>query len=315
MRSIRTVCLISMLLLPVLSSYGDQTHEYRDCTTLRMRTCEYANLDTTLKIFGWDCLSDSQYMCALEMTEKRIALGKPILQYNGRWAFRRYIGLQEPASVFFSFCNGFAVFLGISNLVAKVPVTYNLFHTWLGYGIVCLITWFVSFLFHAKDTVTTEILDYLGASTMVMLSLYCMLLRISGRDQFGKIKNHLNYKYGLPIFLLWAYHAYNLGFYKKIDYGYNMKFNVFIGVTHHLLLTGWGLWNWNHRPHIKKAVWVIVFSSLALLLELFDFSPYYLVMDAHATWHAATVPITVLWWSFIVDDCVFEFNRFKRKVV
>ena len=53
-----------------------------------------------------------------------------------QWAFRRYIGLQEPASVFFSLCNGFAVFLGISNLVAKVPVTYNLFHTWLGYGIV-----------------------------------------------------------------------------------------------------------------------------------------------------------------------------------
>ena len=53
-----------------------------------------------------------------------------------QWAFKRYLGLQEPASVLFSFLNGFAVFLGISNLVAKVPVTYVLFHTWLGYGIV-----------------------------------------------------------------------------------------------------------------------------------------------------------------------------------
>ena len=35
----------------------------------------------------------------------------------------------------------------------------------------------------------SQIFDYLGATTMVMMSLYCMLVRISGRDQFGKIKS------------------------------------------------------------------------------------------------------------------------------
>ena len=47
---ISTVCFITVLVLPVLSSYGDQTHEYRDCVTMKMRTCEYGNLDTTLKV-------------------------------------------------------------------------------------------------------------------------------------------------------------------------------------------------------------------------------------------------------------------------
>ena len=71
MRSIRTVCLISLLLLPVLSSYGDQTHEYRDCTTLRMRTCGYANLDTTLKVLVLQCEILYIYVCL----EKRYSSG------------------------------------------------------------------------------------------------------------------------------------------------------------------------------------------------------------------------------------------------
>ena len=37
--------------------------------------------------------------------------------------------------------------------------------------------------------IISQIFDYLGATTMVMMSLYCMLVRISGRDQFGKIKS------------------------------------------------------------------------------------------------------------------------------
>ena len=302
-------------ILPSLASYGDSTQEYRDCVIEKMRQCKYEQLHFSLKLFGWDCLSDCQYRCSIEITEERIRLRKPILQYHGKWSFKRYLGIQEPASAFFSLANGFVVFLGLTNLISRVPSSYNLYHTWLGYGIIGLLTWFVSFIFHTKDTMLTEILDYLGASTMVMMSLYCMLLRISGRDQFGKIKNKLNYKYGAPIFILFLYHAYNLGFYKNIDYGYNMKFNICIAIIHHSLLLGWGLWNWGYRPHIKKAVWVIVLSSLAVLLELGDFPPYYAIFDAHSLWHAATVPITKMWWDFIVEDCVFEYMRFKRKVV
>ena len=39
------------MILPVLSSYGDQTHEYRECVTTKMRSCEYTNLDLSLKVF------------------------------------------------------------------------------------------------------------------------------------------------------------------------------------------------------------------------------------------------------------------------
>ena len=79
-----------------------------------------------------------------------------------QWAFKRWLGLQEPASVLFSFLNGFAVFLGISNLVARVPVTYVLFHTWLAYGIVSNSPFlfrsnnfiFISFIYFSSFTIS-----------------------------------------------------------------------------------------------------------------------------------------------------------------
>ncbi|KAF3606133.1 hypothetical protein DY000_02049209 [Brassica cretica] len=35
-------------------------------------------------------------------------------------------------------------------------------------------------------------------------------------------------------------------------------------------------------------------SGLAMLLEIYDFSPYGGYFDAHSIWHLATVPLTIL---------------------
>jgi len=300
----------------VSSSYGDTTHEYNYCVEERcVPSCDYTTFPLHIKLLGWNCLSNCRYTCQQDISQRRIELGKPILQYHGKWPFLRMFGLQEPASVLFSIGNAFAVFYGINQLVTKVPSSYPLYKLWYVYGWISLGTWIVSTLFHAKDNAMTETFDYLGATTMVMMSLYCMLVRISGRDQFGKIKSQSQMYYGVPIFMLFLYHSYYMILSPRIDYGYNMKFTIFIAVIHHSLLLGWGIWNFNTRPHIKKAVWVILGTTAAVLLELGDFSPIWGVFDAHALWHAATMPLTALWWSFIVDDCVFESNRFKRKVV
>ena len=42
--------LAAVAILPVLSSYGDQTHEYRDCVTEKMRACDYNAFDMSLKV-------------------------------------------------------------------------------------------------------------------------------------------------------------------------------------------------------------------------------------------------------------------------
>ncbi|CDY63979.1 BnaCnng42900D [Brassica napus] len=36
-------------------------------------------------------------------------------------------------------------------------------------------------------------------------------------------------------------------------------------------------------------------------------------VDAHSIWHLATVPLTILWWSFIRDDAEFRTSSLLKK--
>ncbi|CAN6856733.1 unnamed protein product [Brassica oleracea] len=54
-------------------------------------------------------------------------------------------------------------------------------------------------------------------------------------------------------------------------------------------------------------------SGLAMLLEIYDFPPYEGYFDAHSIWHLATVPLTILWWSFIRDDAEFRTSSLLKK--
>ncbi|WZZ62070.1 hypothetical protein YC2023_062177 [Brassica napus] len=58
---------------------------------------------------------------------------------------------------------------------------------------------------------------------------------------------------------------------------------------------------------------VVIASGLAMLLEIYDFPPYGGYFDAHSIWHLATVPLTILWWSFIRDDAEFRTSSLLKK--
>ncbi len=86
--------------------------------------------------------------------------------------------------------------------------------------------------------------------------------------------------------------------------GWNMQVCVVIGVTQMLL---WAVWACrSSHPARYKLLTVVFGASLAMLLEIYDFPPLWGILDAHAIWHATTVPITYLWWSFIKDDATFR---------
>lgn len=47
-------------------------------------------------------------------------------------------------------------------------------------------------------------------------------------------------------------------------------------------------------------------ATLAVAVDLLDFPPVIGGLDAHAIWHAAAIPLTLLWWSFILDDAKYR---------
>ncbi|KAL5999657.1 hypothetical protein ACLOJK_037942 [Asimina triloba] len=93
--------------------------------------------------------------------------------------------------------------------------------------------------------------------------------------------------------------------------GWNMKVCVVMGVAQLLLWASWaGL---SHHPSRLKLWAVVMGGGLGMLLEIYDFPPYKAYMDAHALWHATTVPLTFLWWSFIKDDAEFRTTAMVKR--
>ncbi|KAH9678016.1 hypothetical protein KPL71_025552 [Citrus sinensis] len=65
----------------------------------------------------------------------------------------------------------------------------------------------------------------------------------------------------------------------------------------------WAIWAGVTRHPSRWKLWlVVVGEGLAMLLQIYDFPPYRGFVDAHALYHAANIPLTYLWWSFIRDD-------------
>ena len=58
---------------------------------------------------------------------------------------------------------------------------------------------------------------------------------------------------------------------------------------------------------------VVLLLSMATGLEVLDFSPIFRVFDAHSLWHAATIPITFVYYDFLIADAVWEIRQKKGK--
>lgn len=93
--------------------------------------------------------------------------------------------------------------------------------------------------------------------------------------------------------------------------GWNMKVCVVMAAVQ--LLT-WAVWAGVSRHPSRLKLWTVVFGgALVMLLELYDFPPYMGFADAHSLWHASTIPLTYLWWSFIKDDAKFRTSTLSKK--
>uniref|UniRef100_A0A0D2ZV76 Post-GPI attachment to proteins factor 3 n=1 Tax=Brassica oleracea var. oleracea TaxID=109376 RepID=A0A0D2ZV76_BRAOL len=89
---------------------------------------------------------------------------------------------------------------------------------------------------------------------------------------------------------------------------WNMIVCVAMGVAQIFL---WARWAAVSRHPSNWKLWVVVIAScLAMVLEIYDFP---LRMKAHSIWHLATVPLTVLWWSFIRDNVEFRTSSLLKK--
>jgi hypothetical protein len=254
------------------------------------------------RLLLWDCPAECDYTCQHVVTEQRlvreIPYMQPVLQFHGKWPFYRFMGMQEPFSVVFSLFNYIAHDWGMTQLREKLPASYPLRKYYMMFGYFGLASWLFSMIFHTRDFLVTEKLDYFAAGASVLYGLYYTPIRIFRLDRKDAMKQSVLRIWTTFCILLYTLHVSYLTLWSW-DYTYNMAANVAVGVVHNLL---WGAFSYVQYRKVGRlwAVWpglIVAWIITVMSLELLDFPPWGGMIDAHSLWHLGTVGPTIWWYK------------------
>lgn len=263
----------------------------------------------------WDCRSDCQYHCMLNREEQRQKLGLRPAKYQGKWPLQRVYGMQEPVSVALSGLNlaiqfhGWISFFILVNyklaLKADRKHYYEYTGLWHIYALLSMNAWFWNAVSHCRDVELIGKFDVSSGVAFLGFSLIVAIVRV-----FNIKAEAPRVMIAAPIIAVVVTHILYLNFY-NLDYRLNTIFCAAISTAQIIL---WAVWAGVSKHPSRWKLWVVVIGGyLATLLEVYDFPPYRGYIDAHAVWHATTIPLSYLWWSFIRDDSEFRTSSLLKK--
>jgi len=295
----RSIILLAALFIPLTTcSSGDLDSLFLNC----LQKCKCS---PNSGLFSWSCAANCKYECMWQVTNIYKSQSYPQVrphQYYGKWPFYRLFALQEPASVFFSILNLFAHYTGYRRLTSLSPLS-PMRDNYRYIAMTGMFAWICSTIFHSKDNPTTEKLDYFSAMLYLLTIDYQALAKVALAGLAVKI----------CFAIFYILHVSYLSLY-SFDYSYNMAASVTTGILSNSIWLVWCYKNWRNRStYAWKMVVMILCLTSAMSLELMDFPPIWGVFDAHSLWHAATIPITYLFYDFLVCDVRWEFREKKGK--
>ena len=276
-----------------LLSQGDKSEFYQDCVKQCVegghKVSGLAN-----KLFLWSPLDDCKYICMREHTEYRRKRGEPVLQYHGKWSFKRILGMQEFASVVFSIGNAYAQFVGFRRNYPGGLRKSPLRRYWIATFVLNFNAWIWSTVFHIRDKPWTEKMDYFSATSIILNAVYYSIVAL-----FSLHKRPFFFRRALltGFIIFFVLHVRKLLIF--FDYGYNIKVMGGFGLLFNCMWIAAYLLG---RVQSSLAIKCGVLFLLAGSLEIFDFSPIFDLFDAHSIWHLCTIPIAMIWWKFLAIE-------------
>lgn len=206
--------------------------------------------------------------------------------------------MQEPFSVLFSIGNLWAHWIGLNKVRTLIPATYTLRPFYIVLAYVGIGSWILSAIFHTRDFLATEQLDYFAAGANVLYGTYYCPVRVFRLDKPTPRRRSVLRAWTLLCITLYLCHvAYLKGVHW--DYTYNMTANIAVGTVQNVL------WSWFSYKKYKEsgrlwATWpgiVVAWVMFAMSMELHDFPPWFESIDAHSLWHLFTIGPTILWYK------------------
>jgi hypothetical protein len=301
----KLIFLIALILpaLPALASIGDEQAEYQSCvSSCTSLGCSKPSLD--LKIFRWSCPDRCRYDCMQSDVRKRLERGETLVQYHGKWPFKRWMGMQEPASVVFSVLNGLAHVAGLKRM-QSLP-SHPMLPLYKAYAWINVNTWIWSTIFHCRDVYWTERMDYWSAALGIWFAAFQAVVKA-----FALFSTPWMLPWTTITSISYVVHVVYLARLTRFDYGYNMLACTTVGILANLVWMLWCMQN-RRRKYPLYMMGLVIGISLAMSLELLDFPPLMDLVDAHSLWHACTVPLIFLLYEFVVRDVVWENSAVEK---
>ncbi|GMT12519.1 hypothetical protein PFISCL1PPCAC_3816, partial [Pristionchus fissidentatus] len=278
---------------------------YQECTQdcRRRLSCPTAFSDP-----GWtrgEC-----FWCKYDCMWKTVAVFAshryPTPQFHGKWPFYSTFWAQEPASTVFSLLN----LLSVNELRRRVTRLGEgnedldghsvMKRVWIGYTAVGLVTWLCSTWFHATDHFWSERADYFTAFAFVLYANYAAVLFVFP----GLRRGWRGMGIATAFLIVYLRHVGNMT--RHFDYGWNMTLCIGCSVCTLLTYLLYLFRRWRQfgslaalRGSDRLLLLVLAWTTAAVSMELHDFVPFYFAVDAHALFHAATVPLPLFTAKFI----------------
>lgn len=335
-----------LFVLAAKASVGDSLPEFQDCFADCRNTLCVSPLSASSKyqqdsisplavrLFSWDCDLDCDYKCQQIVSRERKQAGIPMVQFHGKWPFKRVFGITELFSTVFSLGNFLVNYRNYGKIkrhrkyvAYRDPEKATMLSQFLFLLLMAMIGWTFSTIFHIRDFPTTEKLDYIGAGAIVVAHFNAIVVRKFELFRADKTVARRLFQTALLIFFVLHYAK----LYHDWDYAYNMSIHIVFGI---LSLTLWILHSFAvrrqylRRPHfynnsiqllpyetkiltklnylgISKTkniplipVALNLFLISAISFEVLDFEPIASLVDGHALWHLCTIFPPIVWYDW-----------------
>lgn len=299
-------------------SSGDQLDEFGYC----LDACEFTSCHTgstffdnrylkarfpevspMLRLLLWDCPSNCDYHCQQIITAERLNQGQDVVQFHGKWPFTRALGTQELASAIFSVLNFLPHYQNLQTSLALYNDSFGpiriLYRNIVLMSAITMFAWIFSTIFHIRDLLVTERLDYFFAGATVLSGFHGLVIRVLRLDRDPMKRHYVS----IMCLLMYLYHFLRLNY--DWSYTYNMRANIFIALCQYGLLLKMGYDHYKRDP--KDLLWIqppllILSVVLAMSFEVFDFVSLTYQVDAHAMWHLFTVIPGYWLYKFLYRD-------------
>ena len=93
------------------------------------------------QLTNWKCLDQCQYDCMWRTVAFFHKNQRKTPQFNGKWPFIRFFGMQEPAAAIFSLMNLFAHVQLLQRFHKKIHSDAPMKNVWIIYGLVSINAW------------------------------------------------------------------------------------------------------------------------------------------------------------------------------